>query len=171
MMKYRFILHGERCCACASCQIGCQDLHNEDPNGFHPGNRRIIHLEAACGNGSAEHIYGSAACMHCEDAPCIRSCPKECISRDTETGFVVYDNTGCIGCRLCRRACPYHVPQFRPDDGKMVKCDGCNDRIKSGLSPACVKACPFGALECVPEDAYCPDFDALPELMNRLKQQ
>ena len=33
----------------------------------------------------------------------------------------------------------------------MVKCDGCNTRVKNGLKPACVRACSFGALDCVPE--------------------
>lgn len=170
MMKYRFILHSEKCCACASCQIGCQDLHNADPNGTHPGNRRILHLEIPCGSG-VEHIYGSVACMHCADAPCISACPKHCISRDEETGFVVFDSTDCIGCKLCQKVCPYHVPQFRPDNGKMVKCDGCNDRVKQGLLPACVRACPFGALECVPEEAYRPEQNSLPSLMAQLKER
>lgn len=168
-MKYRFILHGEKCCACASCLIGCMDLHNEAPTGSHPGNRWIIHLETPCGAGAAEHTYGSAACLHCENAPCISACPRGCISRDPETGFVVYDNTACIGCRLCRKACPYGIPRFRPEDGKMEKCDGCNDRVKNGLQPACVRACPFGALECVPEEAYCPGQDALPALMKQIR--
>lgn len=36
----------------------------------------------------------------------------------------------------------------------MVKCDGCNMRVKNGLQPACVRACSFGALTCVTEEEY-----------------
>lgn len=169
-MKYRFVLREGKCCACASCQIGCTDLMNQDPRGTIPGCRRILHWEDSGADGSIVHTYGSAACMHCTDAPCVRACPKGCIFPDSETGFVIYDNTACIGCRLCSSVCPYGIPQFRPEDGKMVKCDGCNDRVKKGLRPACVIACPFEALECVPEDCYCPQQDTLPQLMERLKE-
>lgn len=170
-MKYRFILHEEKCCACASCQIGCTDLMNEDPCGTIPGCRRILHWETAGDDGKIVHTYGSVACMHCPDAPCIRACPMDCISRDSETGFVIYDNIACIGCHRCNKVCPFGIPQFRPEDGKMVKCDGCNDRVKQGLRPACVIACPFDALECVPEDSYCLQQDALPSLMEQLKER
>ena len=66
----------------------------------------------------------------------------------------VYDNTNCIGCKSCAMACPFGAPRYRKSDGKMVKCDGCNIRVKNGLEPACVKSCTFGALTCVPEDEF-----------------
>lgn len=171
MMKYRFVLHGQKCCACAACLIGCMDLHAEDPAAVPPANRRILHLEAPCGDGTAVHTYGSVACLHCKNARCIDACPRGCLSRDPETGFVVYDNAACVGCRLCAEACPFHIPRFRPSDGKMVKCDGCNERVKKGLSPACVLACPFGALECVPEEDYRPAEDAQPRLLAQLARE
>ena len=92
--------------------------------------------------------------MHCEDAPCIAACPAGCISKDPETGFTIYDNTNCIGCKSCAMACPFGAPRYRKSDGKMVKCDGCNIRVKNGLQPACVRACSFGALTCVTEEEY-----------------
>ena len=45
-------------------------------------------------------------------------------------------------------ACPFGAPTFGPD-GKMKKCDGCIDRIRAGLEPACVRGCTFGALQLV----------------------
>ena len=36
----------------------------------------------------------------------------------------------------------------------MTKCDGCVERVKLGMKPACVKVCPFGALQLLPEEEY-----------------
>ena len=48
-------------------------------------------------------------------------------------------------------ACPYGVPGFG-EDGKMRKCDACMERQKAGLTPACVKVCPTGALALLTEE-------------------
>lgn len=63
-------------------------------------------------------------------------------------------NTNCIGCHSCAMACPFAQPCFNGASGKMTKCDGCVDRVKHGLKPACVKVCPFGALQLLPEEEY-----------------
>ena len=36
----------------------------------------------------------------------------------------------------------------------MEKCDGCLTRVKHGLEPACVRVCPFGALQLVEKEEY-----------------
>ena len=52
----------------------------------------------------------------------------------------------CIGCRYCETGCPFDVPRFHAETGKMQKCTLCVDRVEVGLEPACVKACPTGCL-------------------------
>ncbi len=49
-------------------------------------------------------------------------------------------------------ACPFGAPQFTPEN-RMVKCDGCLERIRHGLEPVCVTTCPSGALSLVRENA------------------
>jgi len=46
-------------------------------------------------------------------------------------------------------ACPFGAPKFA-EDGKMAKCDFCHERMENGLKPACVLACPTGALDVGP---------------------
>ena len=53
--------------------------------------------------------------------------------------------SACIGCHSCAMACPYGAPSFGTD-GKMIKCDGCIERWRHGLEPACVRTCPTGAI-------------------------
>lgn len=153
-MKQVFVFDPDRCCACSACMIACIDQNDPNLVGKEQCFRKTYDTEIELEDGSTYCAYLSAACMHCTDAPCIASCPVGCLSKDPETGFTVYDNTNCIGCKSCAMACPFGAPRYRPSDGKMTKCDGCNTRVKNGLQPACVRACSFGALTCVPEEEY-----------------
>lgn len=131
--------------------VACMDQNDIDVEHGEECYRRTYEPEFETKDGLSCG-YFSMACMHCEDAPCIAACPSGCLKKDEETGFTIIDNTNCIGCKSCAMACPFGAPRYRRSDGKMVKCDGCNTRVKNGLKPACVLACPFGALNCVPEE-------------------
>ena len=48
--------------------------------------------------------------------------------------------------RVIQEACPWSIPQLDQKSGLLTKCDMCVDRVAAGLQPACVKACPTGAL-------------------------
>jgi tetrathionate reductase subunit B len=43
-------------------------------------------------------------------------------------------------------ACPYDVRYVNPLKKNVQKCDFCVHRIDAGLAPACVEACPVGAM-------------------------
>jgi Fe-S-cluster-containing dehydrogenase component len=81
-------------------------------------------------------------CLQCIDPQCLRFCPTKAIKVDEITGARVIDPVLCIGCQTCIQACPYDISRVRFDKvkKKAVKCDLC------GGDPACVKACPTGAL-------------------------
>ncbi|MEN3039423.1 MAG: 4Fe-4S dicluster domain-containing protein, partial [Candidatus Kryptonium sp.] len=93
-----------------------------------------------------DSFMASLRCVHCEDAPCVAVCPTSAIYRDIETNLVVYNTAKCIGCWQCAMACPFGA--IYPDLERKVsrKCDGCNERVKSGRIPACVEACPTNSL-------------------------
>jgi len=139
-MSLFFDLDPDRCCACGACVIACLDQNDIDPDGGEQPRRLSSGVEYG-----EKQAYLSVSCFHCDDAPCIMACPVGCLSKDEETGFTVYDNSGCIGCHSCAMACPFGAPAFGAD-GKMYKCDGCNTRVRCGLEPACLSNCATGAI-------------------------
>ncbi|MGN0404062.1 MAG: 4Fe-4S dicluster domain-containing protein [Bariatricus sp.] len=148
-------LDTSRCCACGACAVACMDQNDTDTaNGMHPF-RSVFRDE--WGDGIFPS-YFSIACMHCKEAPCVLACPCGCLYKDEETGLTLYNNDCCIGCHSCAMACPFGAPAFGPD-GKMNKCDGCIQRLRAGMAPACVRACAFGALQLVSkaEDEIMPE--------------
>lgn len=151
-MKRIIDLDMDRCVGCGACSVACMDQ-----NDFQAGQgKKPYRIAANLEQVRKDHVELagiSMACMHCSDAPCIKACPCGCIMKDQETGFTVYDTTHCIGCHSCAMACPFGAPSFG-EDGKMAKCDGCVERVKHGMLPACVKVCPFDALRIYTEEEY-----------------
>ena len=96
-------------------------------------------------------LYDPDKCCAC--GACSVACMDQ-MQKDLATGMTVMDRSRCIGCHSCAMACPFGIPRFSPEDGKVVKCDGCFVRLESGLQPACVRACAFGALKCVDEETF-----------------
>jgi Fe-S-cluster-containing dehydrogenase component len=147
MTTHAFHLDLDRCTGCMACAVACMDQNDLAVSGADGGAtawRRVFQLE----NGAAPDArirYVSLACMHCEDAPCIVSCPTGAIGRDAATRAVKVDAELCIGCHSCSIACPFGIPRFGKD-GVMQKCDLCSARLEAGLEPACVRVCPTLAL-------------------------
>ena len=133
----RIVFDSEKCAGCNICAIACMDQNDYDPSCGTEPFRTVTESEK-----DGIYRYISRACVHC--GLCIDICPFECIKRDPDTGLVIVDNSDCIGCGACEVVCPISAPKIV--DGKMKKCDGCNERVKAGLLPACVRACPTGAL-------------------------
>ena len=104
----------------------------------------------------------SISCNHCDNPVCIEVCPTKCIYKEDEFGIVLIDTTKtCIACKRCKKACPWDSPQYYdeniekyapsdPERPRMTKCNLCIDRIKEGLKPSCVAACPMRALDAGP---------------------
>jgi formate dehydrogenase iron-sulfur subunit len=100
-------------------------------------------------------VFLSDVCRHCEVAGCLEACPTGAIVR-TETGGVFVQEDVCNGCGYCTAGCPFGVVQRRPEPlpgaGAAFKCTFCYDRQKSGLTPACAKACPTESIQFGPLD-------------------
>lgn len=117
-------------------------------------------------------------CMHCDNPPCVKVCPFGVAKKDKD-GPVHIDAKGCFGGAKCRTVCPWNVPQRQAGvgvytyldpmpvgGGVMYKCDMCRDRLAQGEQPACVEACPRGAMTFGPRDQIIARAKALAERMN-----
>jgi len=135
----------ERCLGCRSCEIACALAHCEfddlrEAVAAEPKPERRVRVVAAGPHGLP------LQCRHCEDAPCIAICPTGAIYRDSDAGPVLLDRERCIGCKFCVVVCPFGAIDLSRDGKAVVKCDLCIERTEAGEEPACVAACPTGAL-------------------------
>lgn len=150
-MPLGFFFDNTRCTGCRTCEMACIDYKD-----LVVGRRfrRVIDYEGGetipASDGTvtsscfAYHI--SLACNHCSNPACMDVCPTKAMHR-TEEGLVDVDIERCIGCGYCTLACPYHAPSIDPELKRSSKCNGCAERIREGLNPVCVDACPLRALE------------------------
>ena len=156
--QYRFHFDMTKCIGCRSCEVACNE-QNGNPANLHW--RRIGEIEGGVYPDTRRH-YLSMGCNHCLDPDCLRGCPVNAYTKDPVTGIVLHSADACIGCQYCVWNCPYSVPQFNPERGVVGKCDMCHGRINEGLEPACVNACPDGAIsiEIVNVDAWRADYSS-----------
>jgi len=96
--------------------------------------------------GKLEWLIRKDGCMHCEDPGCLKACPAPGAIVQYANGIVDFISENCIGCGYCVKGCPFDIPRVSPVDHKSYKCTLCSDRVAVGLEPACVKACPTGAI-------------------------
>ncbi len=143
-----------KCVGCWWCYAACKHTHNLPetvrPDPEHPPelNSNIWTTLSTSKSSSNEWVFAKRQCMHCEHPACVEACPVGALQK-TPDGPVVYDDSKCFGCRYCMVACPFGVPNFEWEDSVpwIRKCDFCADRLAEGLEPACVSACPNGALK------------------------
>ncbi|MDN5364757.1 MAG: formate dehydrogenase iron-sulfur subunit [Eubacteriales bacterium] len=108
--------------------------------------------------GRTYKLHIPRRCMHCLNPPCANLCPFSA-QEVTKEGAVVINPDLCFGGAKCREVCPWGIParqagvglymKVMPElvgGGVMYKCDMCSPRLAKGQTPACVEACPRGAI-------------------------
>jgi len=141
--QYRFHFDMTKCIGCRCCEVACNE-QNGNPADLRW--RRVGEIEGGTYPYTQRH-YLSMGCNHCVDAACLKGCPVDAYNKDALTGLVLHSADACIGCQYCTWNCPYGVPQYNPERGVVGKCDMCHNRLAEGREPACVNACPEGAIE------------------------
>ena len=151
MTQYAFYFDGTRCTECKTCMFACKDYKDTDVD---VNLRRVYEItggatdvdEAGCFTTSVVSYPVSVGCQHCDHPGCVLVEP-DAISRDEETGLIQLDPDAVTDVETLMAACPYGAIQLDPATGRASKCDGCIDRVRAGLKPVCVMACPCDALD------------------------
>lgn len=142
----RFILaDAQKCIGCRTCEVACVMAHRDANSAAVSARTFTPRIRIIKGRD----VSTAVACRHCEDAPCVGVCPTGALvmARDA----VQIRESNCIGCKSCMLACPFGAVDIVIAPGEVapinvVKCDLCQDR---SAGPACVAACPTGALRCM----------------------
>jgi len=136
-------LNLDRCTGCQACVIACT-IENRAEQGI---NWRQVYTFNARHHPDLALFHLSLACHHCAEPACLKACPTRAYRVDPQTGAVILDPGKCMGCKYCTWACPYDAPRYHADKGTTEKCHFCYLKLREGLRPACVSACPMGALQ------------------------
>jgi DMSO reductase iron-sulfur subunit len=140
--QYRFHVDMTKCIGCQCCVVACNE-QNGNPAAINW--RRVGEIEGGWFPNTTRS-YLSMGCNHCLEPTCLSGCPVDAYSKDPATGIVRHSADACIGCQYCTWNCSYGVPQYNGDRGVVGKCDMCHGRLSRGQAPACVTACPEGAI-------------------------
>lgn len=148
-MRRGFIFDTALCVNCQACNAACTL-----ENGFQSGTRSIFTWN--------DHplplfrvINLSLACNHCEKPVCAEGCPAKAYTIES-SGVVIHHADLCMGCGYCTWLCPYDAPSINQTLGYIEKCHMCSERAAEGVEPACVTACPTGALKITEQESFEP---------------
>lgn len=156
----RGILHDATLCiGCRRCEEACAEVNDLDKPDPKIDDRSVFDQKRRT---DAQHFtvvnrytlpngkeaYRKSQCMHCAEPACASACFVKAFTKNPD-GSVTYDPTLCVGCRYCMVACPFNIPAYdyhKALNPTVRKCTMCHPRLQEGKLPACVEACPTGAL-------------------------
>lgn len=135
----------ERCTGCKSCEAACKAEHGL---GAEERRNRVLWFSST-GEGVPRTDFLPLMCQQCSRPACLRACPvaPAAITKDPVTGLVRINESSCVGCGECVKACPYGAMGFDAVGHHAVKCDLCVDRREGGeTTTACESVCPTRAI-------------------------
>ncbi len=131
----------DKCLGCKSCEVACAISHSESKDLIKALKEVAVALPRKKILSSNKKNY-PVSCRHCKDALCVEACMAAALFFDKEKGMIMHDESRCVGCWMCVMSCPYGA--IRPNTITKIplRCDKCKDKDQ----PACLKACPTGAI-------------------------
>ena len=132
-MAKRLMIRPSVCIGCRSCELICSYRNRDEFSS----------------SGSAVSVYEfkdagiviPLMCMQCEEAQCLSACRFGALSRDETTEAVTYDQSKCVLCGMCTKACGVGGIHYDKQRGEMIKCELCEG------NPQCVAVCPVMAID------------------------
>jgi len=157
-----FFIDTTKCTACRGCQVACKQWNqrpgektynqgnHQNPPDLSANTWKVVRFSEAVGEKVNWYFFPDQ-CRHCVSPPCKEVADgkaKGAVIHDEKTGAVIFSPKVKIKAedfKEVKEACPYNIPRLS-GAGIMAKCTMCFDRIKEGMLPACVKACPTGTM-------------------------
>ncbi len=162
---YSFFIDTTICTGCRACQTACKQW-NENPaeqttqTGTYQNPPDLTYntfklvrwSEGLTENGDPRQFFFADQCRHCVFPLCKLAADEHApgaVEIDPETRAVIFDpevEVSPAAFEEIRKICPFDIPRYQVDSRSMNKCTMCNDRVHEGMQPACVQACPTGAM-------------------------
>jgi len=157
-----YFIDTTKCTACRGCQIACKQWNqrtaektvnrgsHQNPPDLSYNTWKLVRFSEVA-EPKVNYYFFADQCRHCMSPPCKDVADgkvKGAILQDEKTGAVIFSPKVKIkpdDFKEIRESCPYNIPRIS-GAGVMAKCTMCFDRVKEGMLPACVKACPTGAM-------------------------
>jgi len=153
-----------KCMACRGCQVACKQWNQlpaektrftgtyQNPPRLSAKTWTLVEfIEPEDFNQNPRWLFRKTQCLHCGNPTCVQVCPTGAAKQRAD-GVVYIDQSICAGCKYCVETCPFGTPHADLVSGTAKKCRMCLDRLDDGLKPACVSACPTGALDFGPRE-------------------
>jgi formate dehydrogenase iron-sulfur subunit len=147
------------CIGCKACQAACLEWNDvrdgvgttrgvyDNPPDLTASSWTVMRYTERKEGDRLEWLIRKDGCMHCQEPGCLKACPAPGAIIQYANGIVDFHEENCIGCGYCITGCPFDIPRLSSKDCKVYKCTLCSDRVAVGMEPACIKACPTGALQ------------------------
>ena len=165
MSGYSFFVDTTRCTACRGCQTACKQWNQnsvipttqqgtyQNPPDLNASTFKVVRFsEEKLPGKDPSWFFFPDQCRHCIYPLCKivadRKAPGA-ITIDPRTRAVIFNPAVKVSPQTfeeIREICPFDIPRQDQKTGGMNKCTMCNDRVREGLQPACVQACPTGAM-------------------------
>ena len=144
MKQYIILADLDRCIGCrGGCQVACKTEHEL---ALGPSRSKLYTMGPTGTFPEIQMYFLPVMCQQCENPACASVCPTGACHKDEADGVVKIDQSLCIGCQSCKRACPYDTIIFNQELRVSDKCNVCESRRENGEEPACVRNCSGRAL-------------------------
>jgi tetrathionate reductase subunit B len=137
---YTMVIRQDRCIGCERCMEACVSTNDVPEYGWRT---LVLEREVPKAIGQKREFI-PILCNHCNNPPCVRTCPTKATFKDSTNGIVMMNDKKCIGCKSCMIACPYNARYFNEEKGAIDKCDFCFSKwlSKGKKTTACADSCP-----------------------------
>jgi formate dehydrogenase iron-sulfur subunit len=160
-----FLIDTTRCTACRGCQAACKQWNQnpgtdttqqgtyQNPPDLSAATFKLVRFseESVPGKDPTWRFFPDQ-CRHCLYPLCKLTADRVApgsVTLDSRTRAVIFNpevKMTPAAFREIRESCPFDIPRHDEKLGGMSKCTMCIDRVREGMPPACVQACPTVAM-------------------------